>query len=797
VGLDPQQVFTVRDASVDLEDIHISLNEGTVALVRAVDGHVTGATFSGDGQILMIPPAGEERQAMALFTSTAVLNERFSLAYLRFDDETIAAKLQNAARPAVPPPSGFIDQYGPLAKNLAPLDALSLAANLTAENGRASYFHARIVGQRLGTFDVLLDTTQPEQIVVAQVKRTEEPRPTIDVWSAFCTRSMRDESGGCKPQPDAIEFSSYKIDTVITPPHAISSVAEVNLKALTSGDRVLLFNLGRSLRVDGVELEGKPLPVLSPQEVTGERTSEFFGVVMPTSLREGQQFTLAFRYSGPVLADAGGGLVYIDDRGKWYPSRGLALVDFDMTFRYPAGWQLLATGNKVERKTEGSIEFSHWKTQRKIPLAGFNLGHFTEVDLAGKGALPQILSYASKGVEAALLGRPAVATPMEVTPLPGWHRQPPRRLNLSPAPPAGELDPSKNAAAVAEQAARTIEFLEPRVGKFPYPTLHITQMPGRDSQGFPQLIYLSSYVFLNPEQRWRGRVPGADSVTEILYNRVMAAHETAHQWWGDAVFWDSYREQWLCEALANYLALMQLEAESPEYFATMLDNYRTELIEPQKPSGLKLKDAGAVSLGLRLNSSKYPRAYDAVAYGRGTWLIHMLREMYRDAAAHPSSAVRGKRASRQATATPGDPDAAFFAVLRKLQQEFAGRPMVTRDVKKAFEEALQPGLLYEGKRSLDWFFDGWVNGTAVPQIELKNVKFLKSKTQRTVSFAIKQSACPDSLVTSLPLYVERKNGSTEFLKRVFADGPETEFRFEVPPDASQLLLDPYRTVLRM
>ncbi len=42
-------------------------------------------------------------------------------------------------------------------------------------------------------------------------------------------------------------------------------------------------------------------------------------------------------------------------------------------------------------------------------------------------------------------------------------------------------------------------------------------------------------------------------------------------------------------------------------------------------------DAGPVTLGFRLSSSQFPSAYEPVCYGRGTWLLHMLRTMMRDA----------------------------------------------------------------------------------------------------------------------------------------------------------------------
>ena len=61
--------------------------------------------------------------------------------------------------------------------------------------------------------------------------------------------------------------------------------------------------------------------------------------------------------------------------------------------------------------------------------------------------------------------------------------------------------PSRNALPVAEVAARAINYYAERFGPFPYSRLELTQMPGPNSQGWPGLVFLSSYAFLNEEER--------------------------------------------------------------------------------------------------------------------------------------------------------------------------------------------------------------------------------------------------------------------------------------------------------
>ena len=98
VGLDKSRVYHVREASIDRSSIHITLDDGTIGFTEDVAGHITGAFFDGDAEVLLKPPDQAERASMALFTGGAILEEQFSTAYFRFDDNTFA-ELQPRLRP--------------------------------------------------------------------------------------------------------------------------------------------------------------------------------------------------------------------------------------------------------------------------------------------------------------------------------------------------------------------------------------------------------------------------------------------------------------------------------------------------------------------------------------------------------------------------------------------------------------------------------------------------------------------------------------------------------------------------
>ncbi len=527
-----------------------------------------------------------------------------------------------------------------------------------------------------------------------------------------------------------------------------------------------MFELSRYLKVSSVVAGDTPLEFIQNESLEGgdlaRRGNDLVAVILPQALRAREKLGLRFNYSGSVLSEAGSGLMYVGARGIWYPNVGPAMSDFDLEFRHPAGWTLVATGKRVSAENSGGEQVSRWVSERPIPLAGFNLGKYMAARAKAGETVVEI--FAARGVESSF---PETASkPMEVRPF--SRRTPPNMLAPPPPTPAAE------AQAVAQRSTRALEFLSRQLGPFPFSSLAVTQMPGPLSQGWPGLVFLSSYAFLNAEERERLHLT---SYEKLLYGELVQAHETAHQWWGDAVLWKGYRDVWLSEALANYCALLALEQEKPDAFRAALEHYRQDLARKWH-EGPPMKDAGPVTLGHRLTSSRLPAAYEVVVYGRGTWLVHMLREMFRDA-------DRGS----------ADPDARFLRVLRGVRERFDGRALSTQDFQKALEEALPSSLRYEGKKSLAWFFDEWVNGTALPRFQLSGLKFTHKDGRPVVSGTLLQKDAPDTLVASVPLYAKTQRGKPVYLGRVFADGAETEFHLPVPAGTRGLVIDPHQTVL--
>jgi hypothetical protein len=137
----------------------------------------------------------------------------------------------------------------------------------------------------------------------------------------------------------------------------------------------------------------------------------------------------------------------------------------------------------------------------------------------------------------------------------------------------------------------------------------------------------------------------------------------------------------------------------------------------------------------------------------------------------------------------------FVRALHKVRERYEGKTISTRELLNVFAENLPPSLRYEGKASLDWFLEGWVNGTSLPRLELQGFKVTAKANATVVSGVILQKDAPEDLVTFVPVYAVVPGRAPVLVGHVFADGAETPFHFSAPAGTHKLLLDPNETIL--
>ena len=772
LSLDSQSVYTVSTqdhVEIRHDDAVLTFQEGRFAFYAPFEGRITGFVFSGLGHALALPRDPAEKQQMARFLGAPVLDQQFVSAYVRFTDDTakdLLAQFQRAGLQPSPDVS-FATVWAP---NVARLNSSHSLRILFEEFSSAPrhFFHAGIDGVLTGPFDVLADEMRMENFMIGQPRFVDNVI-YYDVWTSY-------SSPGYSPPPVPFTALRYHINTTIHPDNSLEGNTSADFRSVTGGEQLLFIQLARSLKVESISFEsGAPLVFFQNEGLTGQqlryRGEDSLCVFLPKPLPAGETFTLNFRYRGNVIENAGNAVLFVGERESWFPHHGdtAEFSLYDMILRWPKRLRLVATGEKSDEHEEGDSRVAHWKTEQPVTQAGFNLGEYAVASVSSENHFIDV--YANKQLEEAIqarLGR-AIVDLSPAIKVPGGDF--PNARIAEELPPPSPADTLKQ---LAREVDSSIHFCEQYSGTFPFRHLGVSQIPGAFGQGWPGLLYISTYSFLSPETQQRA---GLNSTGQELFTQIVPFHEVAHQWWGNVVGWSSYRDQWINEAIANYLALLFADSQkNPDHtLHAWLDRYRKGLLIKPPNEDLPPAETGALIMGLRLVSSKSPSAYDQVFYGKGAWIMHMLREMLRQ----PN--------------TP-NPDARFMALLKSLVSKYAQKSLTTLQFQREVEAVMTPKMDLEGGRSMEWFFDEYVRGTAIPHYK---VSFSSRRTDKgyQVRGKLFASRVPHSFIAPVPLFVSTGSGHGVFLGTVTAAGDETPFSFITQTDPRKLLIDPHMTLL--
>jgi len=772
LSLDSQNVYTVsaRDRiEIRHGDAVLAFQEGRFAFYAPFEGRITGIVFSGLGHALSLPYDPAEKQQMARFLGTPVLDQQFVSAYMRFTDDTATDLLSQLQRAGLQPSpnASFIAAWEPNIARLNPTHSFRILLEKFSSAPR-HFFHAGLDGVVTGPFDILNDDMRAENFMIGQPRNVNKIT-SYDVWTSYSLP-------GFPPPPVNFTALRYHINTTISSDNSLDGSTSVDFRSLNGAAQFLFFQLARSLKVDSISLDsGAPLTFFQNEGLTAEelryRGEDSLCVFLPNLPPPGANFTLSFHYRGDVIENAGNAVLFVGERESWFPHHGdtSEFSLYDMTMRWPRHLRLVATGEKSDEHEDGDFRVAHWKTEQPVTEAGFNLGEYAVASVASENHSIDV--YANKQLEAAILSH--LAQPSVIlsppSPFPGTD---PMASRISITPPAPS--PADALKHLARDVDSSIHFIEQYSGPFPFRHLGVSQIPGTFGQGWPGLLYISTYSFLSPEAQQRA---GLDSTAQELFTQIVPFHEAAHQWWGNVVGWSSYRDQWINEAIANYLALLFADsAKNPDRtLRSWLDRDRKRLTSKEPGEDLPPADAGALIMGLRLYSSKSASAYDQVIYGKGAWVMHMLREMLRQ----PN--------------TP-NPDARFMALLKSLVVKYAQKPLSTEQFQREVEAVMTPKMDIEGGRSMEWFFDEYVRGTAIPHYK---VSFTSRRMEKgfQVRGKLIATGVPHSFVAPVPLFVSSGSGRGVFLGTVIAGPDETHFSFNTQTEPRKILIDPQMTLL--
>ena len=298
--------------------------------------------------------------------------------------------------------------------------------------------------------------------------------------------------------------------------------------------------------------------------------------------------------------------------------------------------------------------------------------------------------------------------------------------DTSAAASAKPVNPANQLSQVADDVAAAVEFYRARFGEPPVNRIEVSPVPGRFGQGFAGMIYLSTLSYLPVTARPLSLMPAWQ---QVFYGELLRAHEAAHQWWGNIVTAGAYRHEWLMEALANYSALLFLESRQADRSSSTACSISTGAqLLAKGPDGETAESEGPVVQGRRLESSNNPNAWNAVAYGKGTWIIHMLRRRMGDAQ--------------------------FTKMLAELRRRYEWKTIDTEQFRLLCAEFLPPK---SPDPKLENFFDQWVYGTGIPTLKLTySVKGKPGAWKLTGT--VTQSDVPDDFSVTVPVEIQTGRG---------------------------------------
>src|SRR3989442_7864043 len=298
---------------------------------------------------------------------------------------------------------------------------------------------------------------------------------------------------------------------------------------------------------------------------------------------------------------------------------------------------------------------------------------------------------------------------------------------------------------VGADVANSLAFFSRMFGPPLFHQYYATEIPYYHGEAFPGLIHLTWTTFLGL---------GEDGRDEIF-----RAHEMAHQLWGIGVEPATYRDAWLSEGFADFAGMwyMQMILHDNDKYFKMLREARTEI--------RRTRDK-AVPIGLGYRALENWRgSYALITYQKGAWVLHMLRNMLLD----PRTMSEDR----------------FKLMLRDFYQTYRGKRATTLDFQRVVEKHVG--------RPMDWFFDEWIYGTAVPTYTFAWNVEPADGGKFTAHLRIKQTDAPSTFAMYVPLRIKFEQG--EALVRVLVKGPLTEQTITLPAEAKEMELSPFESVL--
>lgn len=710
------EAYQVSNFVMDKDAATFTLN-GTLHMLPAVQGKVTGAVFVGKGSMAYTPPAASERAMLRILTKDEDFDETFERAVFRFTDDT-ADKIKAAGKPASAAGGGAADALRDTNQALR----LKLRDNLHARilhdvlsPAPGGLFHAYITGKKYSNRLAYMIDPQgagfvaPEEVQLFSWADFKEGIFSAHHYRDFYRKKQRTPTSG----GTWMDVEHQKLEAEIEPSGELIGHATTTFASLVDGLAAVPFSLFPALRVSSVtDADGNELAFIQESK---EEDADFW-VILPKPLTRGQKFTIRTAYKGKdAITAEGNDNFYPVARSNWYPNNA-GIKDYstyEMTFRVHKRMRLVATGDFVDEAEEGDKYISRWKADYPKSVAGFNLGLFKRDE--SKVGDYTVVALANT--------------------LPSNDTNQLLRVAEQARLPMGSLSTAAANKVALTEAQLAVQIFNDYFGPISLKRLHMTQQTACNyGQAWPGVIYIPTCYYWPAAVRQQLGMQHAAGA----YWDTVAPHEVAHLWWGHALGWNSYRDQWMSEGFSNLSASLFLQAaypKEPQRYRNFWKDMLERLTEKNR-FGYRPIDAGPVTQGYRLSSGRTGDITGSLIYPKGAYILHMLRMMMwsRD-----------------------EGDAKFKTMLRDFISAYKNRPVTTEDFKDVVEKHMLPDMDLNGDKTMNWFFNQYVYGTALPTYKLQQ-SVSSQGAQTVLNLKITQSGVSDGFKMAVPLYVELQDG---------------------------------------
>ena len=717
-----ENIVLKRDAGV------ITLKNGTLGFTAPAMGRDTVAVFSGEGEFTFTPVSTVDKNYMKSLTQQESVTENFDRALFCFSDDTGKEIRASAKSQAADPKLAELlrdyrkrlryrqEQPRSMLEAMLASDVMdNIEADLLVDlynPKQAGFFSAYLHGRKHSDLrfhvkprGAFAEISTPEEVALFNLDPQESQE---GVWYlSHFQKELQNGTASSEEHKRTVQADAYRIETTIARNDHFTATTELQLHAVSEGDRVIKMALLPSLRVTRVTSDGQEVSFV--QEDRKEDGS--FYVILPAAMAKEEKHKLLIEYAGDkVVHKAGGGNFNVGARDNWYPNVNTFRdhARYDLTFKVPKQYTLVGVGKLAKEWIDKDSACTQWISEIPIAVAGFNYASFkvkkTKDPQTGFG----IEGYANSTLPDYL----KAATEIEGV---------------------GTLTPSAMMESTMAQAQAAMRIFTIYFGKSEFDRVAVTQQPEFGfGQSWPTLVYLPLSAFLDATQRYRIMEGISPTLSEFV--DLVTAHEVSHQWWGHMVGWSTYHDQWLSEGFATFSAGLyrQLTEKSPDKYLKYWDQARIRILTKNE-FGRRSNDAGPVWLGLRLNSAKNEDAYQDVVYRKGGYILHMLRQMMFD---------------------PKEGDKPFIAMMQDFVTQNMNQNASTENFQRLVEKHIRPGfdLTQDGK--MDWFFNEWVYGMTVPRYKFDYTVTAADEGKWLLKASLTQSEVTPDFAMPIPIYVD-------------------------------------------